>query len=110
MILIGSGAVDGLDFARGPANHGLLDLRELAQTKMQSPLILRGESTPSRNFLYLLLTVPKQRDLRADCASITLGPLEIKLDPLVFGNHRVFVNEQRPSLIGDNDVEHALIP
>ena len=77
---------------------------------MQAPLILRRESAAPGNFLHLLLAIPEQRDLRADRAAIALRSFQLKFDPLVLRRHRVLVNQQRPSLIGDDHIEHAAIP
>ena len=77
---------------------------------MQPALVLRGETAASGNFLHLLLAVPEQRDLGADRAAVAGGAFQFKLDPLIFRRHRVLVNQQRPLLVGDHNVEHAAIP
>src|SRR5690349_9483425 len=64
--------LDGLNFSRGPADHGFFDVRIPAQPEMQPPFILGRESTATGNFLSLLLPIPKQSNLRADCAAIAL--------------------------------------
>ena len=83
MQLIGGGLVDGLNFAGGPANHRLFNLRILAQSEMQPPLVLRRKAAAAGNFLHLLLPIPEQRDLRADRAAIAGGSFQLKFDPLV---------------------------
>src|SRR5439155_17982066 len=46
----------------------------------------------------------------ADGAAITLRPFQLELYPLILRYYRVFVNQEWPFLVGDDDVEHAAIP
>jgi len=63
--------VDGLNFARGPANHDFFNVGIPPQAEMQPPVILRGETAATGDLLHLLLTIPKQRHLGADRAAVT---------------------------------------
>src|SRR5208282_6435434 len=69
--LLGGRFVDGLNFARWPANDGFLNVRVPAQTEMQPPVVLSSETTAARNFLHLLLAIPKHCDLGTDRAAVT---------------------------------------
>src|SRR5512132_1777911 len=99
-----------LDLSRRPANLSLLDLRILPETKMQAALVLRTKAAAARNLLHLLMTIPKQPHFSADRAAITRTTFELETDPLVFRRHVVLVDQHRPSLICDDDVEHAGVP
>src|SRR5580704_3412522 len=110
MQLICRRPVNGLDFAGWPANHGLFNLWILAQPEMYSAIILCGETAAAGNILHLLLPIPEQRDLSADGTAVTGGSFQLKLYPLVPRGHGVFVKQQRPTLVGDNNIQHATIP
>src|ERR1043165_5601819 len=85
-------------------------MRVFAEAEMQPSLVLRTKTAAARNLLHLLPSVPEQTHLRTDRAAITRRAFELETDPLVLRRHVLLVNEQRPSLIRDYDVEHAAIP
>src|SRR5688572_27440923 len=76
---------------------------------MDTSLILRAEAASARYFLRLLLSVPEQTNLGADCASIALRAFQIEGDPAIIGCDRVRVQERGAFLIRDNDIELACI-
>src|SRR6516225_5333109 len=102
--------IDRLDSAGGPANYGFLNLGILAKSEVQAALILGSETTATRNFLDLFLAVPEDGDLRADSTAIAFCAFEREFDPLVFGRHRIFIDEQRAPLIGHDNIENAAVP
>src|ERR1700724_835022 len=110
MQLTGGWLFNGLQLAGGPANHGPFKTRVLAQTEMQSPLILCGKTAASGNLLHLLPPAPEKSNLGADRASVTRRSFQFELDPLVFRSHRVLVYQQRPILVGHDNVENTTIP
>src|SRR5271163_181370 len=77
---------------------------------MQPAIILGGKAAASGDLLRLLLSVPEECDLCADCAAIAGGAFELKFDPLVGGRYRVLVEQERALLIGYDNIEHAAIP
>src|ERR1051325_2621742 len=85
-------------------------MRVLAEAEMETSLVLRTKTAAARNLLHVWPSVPEQTHLRTDRAAITRRAFELETDPLVLRRHVVLVNEQRPSLIRDYDVEHAAIP
>src|ERR1043165_8926490 len=93
--LTNRGLLDRLDFSRRPANLGLFDVRILADAEVQTSLVLRAETTATRNLLHLLAPIPEQTHLRADRTAIARRAFEFETDPLVLGVHVVLVNQQR---------------
>src|ERR1700730_15922 len=77
---------------------------------MQRSLILCAKSAASRNFLHLPLPVPEHCDLRSYRGAIAVRADKLKFNPLILWRNRVFVNQQRATLVGDHDVENAAIP
>ena len=74
---------------------------------MQRSLVLCAESGRGCDLLCLHVSVPVQLDARADRAAIALRPLELELDPVTLGRDSVLVDQQRTTLVGHDDVEHA---
>ena len=95
---------------RRPTNHDLLDVRLFAQTEMQAALILRPKAAATRHLLHLLLPIPEQPHLRANGAAVADAAFQVKSDPLMVRRDGILVQQQRPFLIGDHDIQHATIP
>src|SRR5262245_51173018 len=102
-----------------PADDSLVDRGAGSQPEVQRPLVLRAEAGSARDLLHLLLAVPEHGDLGPDRAAVraaawraagTARPFEIEPDPGAPGRHLVAVEQQRPALVGDDDVEGAAIP
>src|SRR6266851_4770877 len=110
MQLTGGRLFDGLQLAGWPANDGPFKTRVPAQTEMQPPLILCGETAAAGNLLHLLPAAPEKSNLGADRASVTHRSFQFKFDPLVFRSHCVLVYQQWPILVGHDNVENATIP
>ena len=101
---------DRLRMPGRPLNDDFVDLRRLTQAEVQPALPLRSVAVAAGHDLHLLLAVPEQPHLGADGAAVRRRPFQLKLDPVIARRDRVFVNEQRPVLIGDDHVLHAAIP
>lgn len=77
---------------------------------MQAAIVLCGKARASGNFLRLHLSIPVQRDLRANRAAIAGCSFQLKFDPFIRRIDSIFVKQQRTFLIGDNHVQHSTIP
>src|SRR5262245_56283178 len=77
---------------------------------MQSPLVLRAKAATTGNSLHLSLSIPKQCDFGANCASVTDSAFKFKVDPLVLWRCVVFVDQQRSLLIRYNNIQDSAIP
>src|SRR5438874_989004 len=97
----------GLRLARRPFDYCFFDLGILTQSEMEPALVLGGVTVAARDLLHLLPAVPIEPNAGADGAAITLRPFELELYPLILRYCRVFVNQERPFLVGDDDVQHA---
>src|SRR5205823_2417198 len=95
---------------RRPTNHRLLDVRLFPQSEMQAALILRPEAAATRDLLHLLLPIPEQPHLRANGATVADAAFQFKGDPLVVRRDGILVQQQRPFLVDDHDIQHATIP
>jgi hypothetical protein len=71
-----------LDLPRRPTNYHLLDLGAFPQAEMQATLILRGESTATRDLLHLHLPIPGQPHLCANGAAVAGAAFQGKGNPL----------------------------
>ena len=87
--------------------------------KCSAPLVLRAEARSARHLLHLLLAVPEhgRPRRRSRCGSCTrrarcraARAFEIEPDPGAARRDLVAVEQQRPALVGDDDVERAAIP
>src|SRR5512145_3232559 len=101
---------EGLHVPRRPTNDHLLNVRVFAQTEVHAALILRRESATPRHLLHLLLALPEQPYLCANCAAVADAALQLKGDPLVVRRDAVLVQQQRAFLVGDQRIKHAAIP
>src|SRR5271155_5269488 len=92
--------LDGLNRPGGPSDDGLLDPRRLAQAEVEATLVLGRVPTAAADFLQLLLSVPAEPDLGTDGASVGPRPVQLEIDPLAIGRHRVLVDQKRSPLVG----------
>src|SRR5690349_12246276 len=81
MDFVGLRGVDGLRFARRPANLDAVHLRVFPESEMQPPLVLRAETAAAGHLLRLPLAVPENSHLRADGAAIARRAFQIEGDP-----------------------------
>ena len=102
--------VERLGDTRGPADDGLFNLWIFTEAEVQAQIVLCGESCSGGHLLKLLLAVPVEPDFRADGVAVALCGFEMELNPLLRRIDVVPVDEQRPILIGDDDIERAVIP
>ena len=103
--------VNRLHLAGWPADHGsryMLDI--FPKSKVKPAIILRREAASARDLLNLLLIVPRQLNLRANRTAIAHGSLQVEFNPVISRRYRVFIQEQRPALVGNNYIQNSAIP
>src|SRR5580700_7380760 len=96
--------------AGGPANRHAIDGGTLAQTEMQSPVILRAKTAAPRYLLQLLLPIPEDPHLGADGAAVTGLSFQFELYPVIARRNGIPVKHQGSVLIGYYGIQHAPIP
>jgi len=107
--LIGNRLLDDLLLPGRPADDGFVDLGVFTESEVKPTLILGGVTARRDEFLQLLLAVPINSDPRADGASIALCSREIKADPIRLRRDSIAVEQQRPPLVGRQDVEGSVV-
>src|SRR4051794_23438528 len=107
--LIECRTLDRLLPAGGPLYFQTIDKSARAQAEMKAPLILGAEPAAAIHVLNLNLRVPMQRDPRPDGAAIAHCAFELHVDPVAAWLDRVPVDEQRPALVRNNDVENTTV-
>src|SRR6476469_10580604 len=109
MHLVDARVCQGLLNAGGPANLHPIYARCFAKSKMQPPLILRAESASARNLLELFLSRPEDAHLCPNRAPVTPLPLQVEFNPMLARSYRIFVQQQRASLISHDHVQGASV-
>src|SRR5688572_697642 len=102
----------GLDLARRAARPAYAHLHRTgsgAEAETDAPVVLAREAAARRHDLQLAPTGELALDLRADRAGVRRAPAQAEADPAVVVARLVAVDEQRPLLVGDDEVERAVV-